>query len=156
MLEITSRQRPDQLACEILKTRPLLRQKLSRALFCLPTECDQALSETIKFLYLAAASTEGQLTPSVRIDLAWHEFILFTRTYQHFCETNFGKLIHHEPSDNHAVNSQQYADTLALYRQRFGEPPVEFWGGAKCGHEKNSEIDRAKVSASCGNCESDQ
>lgn len=150
MLDIELRQRPDQLASEILQARPLLRQKLARALFCVPAECERALSETIKFLILAAESTDGQLTPSARIDLAWHEFILFTRTYQGFCETHFGKLIHHEPSENHAVNSQQYASTLSRYRDRFGEPPREYWGGT------NPSSDSAKVSASCGNCESDQ
>ena len=150
MLESPQCQRPDQLASEILQLRPLLRQKLARALFCLPAECEKALSETIKFLMLAAENTDGQSTPSARVDLAWHEFILFTRTYQNFCETHFGKLIHHEPSDNHEVNSQQYAKTLSHYRQRFGEPPAEYWGGA------NARIDQSSVSASCGNCESDQ
>ena len=150
VFDTTQLQRPDHLASEILQSRPLLRQKLARALFCVPGECEKALSETIKFLILAAENTAGQSTPSARVDLAWHEFILFTRTYQSFCETHFGKLIHHEPSDNHEVNSQQYAQTLARYRQRFGEPPAEYWGGAK------AKLDQSSVSASCGNCESDQ
>lgn len=146
----TGQLEPSQLASEILQTRPLLRQKLARALFCSSADCEKALCETIKFLALAAENSHGQLTPSARVDLAWHEFILFTRTYHWFCEEHLGKLIHHEPSEDHEVNSQQYAKTLTRYRSRFGEPPPEFWGGA------NSHDNSSKVSASCGNCESDQ
>ncbi len=127
----------------------MLRQKLTRALFCSPTDCEAALCETIKFLILAAENTEGQITPSARVDLAWHEFILFTRTYMNFCEQYLGKMIHHEPSSNHEVNTQQYSLTLTRYRNRFGEPPSEFWGGAI------ARDAQSKVSASCGNCESD-
>ncbi len=149
-LEISETLDPKRLAAEILQTRPLLRQKLARALFCLPTECEPALCEAIKFLILAAANKNGPLTPSARVDLAWHEFLLFTRTYQMFCEEHFGKIIHHEPSDNHEVNTQQYANTLARYRERFGEPPFEYWGSA------NVRREPSQVLASCGNCESDQ
>ena len=154
VLEINKSLKPDQLASEILHTRPLLRQKLARALFCSPNDSEKALCETIKFLVLAGENMDGQLTPSARIDLAWHEFILFTRTYENFCEEQLGKMIHHEPSDNHEVNSQQYAHTLAHYRDRFGEPPSEYWGGAKVLSDQNVDH-HGKVSANCGNCESD-
>jgi hypothetical protein len=35
--------------------------------------------------------------PSQAIDLAWHEFILFTRAYQHFCQKSLGRFLHHTP-----------------------------------------------------------
>lgn len=149
MLEITKNLWPEQIASEILRTRPLLVQKLARTLFCSPAECKHALGEVIKFLILASENKDGHLTPSARVDLAWHEFILFTRSYQVFCDEHLGKMVHHEPSDNHETNSQQYANTLARYRDRFGEPPFEYWGGA------NVRSDPSQVSASCGNCESD-
>ena len=150
MVDKTRNLQPYQLAADILQTRPLLRQKLARALFCSPTDCENALCETIKFLILAAENTTGQLTPSARVDLAWHEFILFTRTYLNFCEQYLGKMIHHEPSSDHEVNSQQYLLTFSRYRIRFGEPPPEYWGGTMV------QSDRTKESASCGNCEADQ
>lgn len=150
MVDDTPNLQPKQLAAAILEARPLLRQKLARALFCSPADSEKALDESIKFLILAAENTDGQLTPSARVDLAWHEFILFTRTYLNFCEQYLGKMIHHEPSNNHEVNSQQYLLTLARYRSRFGEPPPEFWGEAKAPGAQN------KASASCGNCETDQ
>lgn len=29
--------------------------------------------------------------PSEAVDTAWHEFILFTRSYQHFCQKAIGR-----------------------------------------------------------------
>lgn len=37
--------------------------------------------------------------PSQVVDLAWHEFILFTRQYQHFCSKALGRFLHHTPAE---------------------------------------------------------
>lgn len=37
--------------------------------------------------------------PSQVIDLAWHEFILFTREYEQFCKQGFGHFLHHTPAE---------------------------------------------------------
>jgi hypothetical protein len=37
--------------------------------------------------------------PSQVVDVAWHEFILFTRQYQEFCKTAFGRFLHHTPAE---------------------------------------------------------
>lgn len=37
--------------------------------------------------------------PSQAVDVAWHEFILFTRAYQHFCHKALGRLLHHTPAE---------------------------------------------------------
>lgn len=137
---------PEELSVGILEKAPLLRIKLSRALFCPPQSCGQALAEVIKFMALAAARTNSPLTPSARVDLAWHEFILFTRLYERFCQQNFGKMIHHEPSDDHQQNMQQYRETLRRYREIFGAPPHSYWGGIQSGPDVTQ-------SAHCGNCE---
>ena len=36
--------------------------------------------------------------PSKIVDEAWHEFILFTKEYEHFCRQVFGKFLHHTPA----------------------------------------------------------
>ena len=36
--------------------------------------------------------------PSVVVDDLWHEFILYTRNYQRFCEQAFGQFFHHTPA----------------------------------------------------------
>jgi hypothetical protein len=37
--------------------------------------------------------------PSQVVDDAWHEFILFTRQYQQFCERGLGRFLHHTPAE---------------------------------------------------------
>ena len=37
--------------------------------------------------------------PSQVADFAWHEFILHTRAYERWCDTAFGKLLHHTPAE---------------------------------------------------------
>lgn len=37
--------------------------------------------------------------PSQVVDAAWHEFILFTRNYQHFCREGIGRFLHHTPAE---------------------------------------------------------
>ncbi|WP_341502321.1 hypothetical protein [Gallaecimonas sp. GXIMD4217] len=37
--------------------------------------------------------------PSQAVDLAWHEFILYTRNYQHFCRRALGRFLHHTPAE---------------------------------------------------------
>lgn len=37
--------------------------------------------------------------PSQVVDDAWHEFILFTRTYRAFCRRALGRFLHHTPAE---------------------------------------------------------
>ena len=37
--------------------------------------------------------------PSQAVDDAWHEFILFTRQYDNFCSSAFGRFLHHTPAE---------------------------------------------------------
>lgn len=37
--------------------------------------------------------------PSQVVDVAWHEFILFTRNYQGFCQSALGRFLHHTPAE---------------------------------------------------------
>jgi hypothetical protein len=37
--------------------------------------------------------------PSQAVDAAWHEFILFTRNYQVFCDRALGRYLHHTPAE---------------------------------------------------------
>ncbi|WP_305457320.1 glycine-rich domain-containing protein [Photobacterium leiognathi] len=37
--------------------------------------------------------------PSQVVDVAWHEFILFTREYEMFCNKAFDRFLHHTPTE---------------------------------------------------------
>jgi hypothetical protein len=45
--------------------------------------------------------------PSQVVDVAWHEFILFTRNYDAFCRKGLGRFLHHTPTE------AMHAPTLA-------------------------------------------
>lgn len=45
--------------------------------------------------------------PSQVVDVAWHEFILFTKFYNDFCLKAFGKFLHHNPAE--AMESDKIA-----------------------------------------------
>lgn len=40
--------------------------------------------------------------PSKVVDTAWHEFILFTKKYQMFCQSSLGRFLHHTPAEGMA------------------------------------------------------
>jgi len=58
-------------------------------------EAKELFQDTLKFLVLTRQC--AKLSPSARIDLGWHNLILFTREYADFCQQYFGEFIHHEP-----------------------------------------------------------
>lgn len=121
------------LALELLQKQPVLWDKISSGTHVQGQEVPRLLTEVLRYLHLVAAS--GQvLTPSHSVDLAWHEFILCTRTYGAFCRRYFGRMIHHQPGGMEDENNSQFDQTLALYQCYFGSPPAAYWlPEADCG-----------------------
>ena len=132
---------PTKLALELYERHPLLVTKIARSLLCNREEAVQALEEVIKFMSICAEDDASLATPSQRVDLAWHEFILFTRAYGEFCNRIFGKMIHHQPGGKPEANASQYRETLRRYEIQFGTPPERFWAAP------------GQTLASCGTCE---
>lgn len=61
--------------------------------------------------------------PSQVVDVAWHEFILHTRTYADFCRRGLGRFLHHTPAEamrgpTTAQESIKRAWRLACRRER--------------------------------------
>lgn len=44
--------------------------------------------------------------PSQVVDDAWHEFILFTRNYESFCQKSLGRFLHHVPAESMSSPTQ--------------------------------------------------
>ena len=116
-----------QLADAVLAENPVMWPRIARAALVAHEDVPQLLAEVIKYLKLIEF-TGQRLTPSVAVDMAWHEFILFTRSYHQFCETHFGRYIHHHPGGEQAENQRQFIRTLRAYALFLGEPPHQFWG----------------------------
>ena len=86
-----------------------------------------------KFLALHLAFPEGEIVPCRIVDEFWHQHILDTRAYHEDCDAIFGGYLHLFPyfgmrGDEDAKALQDaYAETLARYREAFGEPPAGTW-----------------------------
>lgn len=46
-----------------------------------------------------AGKNKATAMPSQVVDVAWHEFILFTQEYHRFCKRALGRYIHHTPAE---------------------------------------------------------
>ncbi len=58
---------------------------------------EKGLKEWFYVCYFAGRKPVSM--PSQVVDDAWHELILFTKLYQNFCVTVFGKFLHHNPAE---------------------------------------------------------
>ena len=82
-----------------------------------------------EYLHLCRKAGKRMLAmPSQVVDVAWHEFILFTRNYQHFCRRGLGRFLHHTPAE--AMKSPTEAGdgikrTWALACRRAGLDPAK-------------------------------
>lgn len=75
------------------------------------------------------------LEEMVEIDYMWHTFLLFTKDYAEFCQTYFGKFIHHHPvslaSDEETVNESDLTKNNRLFLNyiydELGESTFRTW-----------------------------
>ena len=95
----------------------------------------RVIREYLRFCYLAV--TQGRdVTPSDAVDQVWHLHLTYSRDYwQRFCPEVLGMELHHGPTAGGQVERaryyEQYAQTLALYEDAFGEPPPpDIWSSA--------------------------
>ena len=94
---------------------PALRAKL-RKTFDDDRQVQIAL-EGLREWYLVCMAASGRMLgmPSRAVDVAWHEMILMTREYHHFCERAFGTYLHHTPeSEMDEPMRSSLANTLAV------------------------------------------
>ncbi|MEQ9438643.1 MAG: hypothetical protein RIG62_06325 [Cyclobacteriaceae bacterium] len=127
---------------ELLGKEPLLREKVQATQPSDGPEARVLLREALRFLHLIAFYNR-KLTPSLPVDLTWHEFILFTRLYAAFCQEHFGRFIHHHPGGKEQENQRNFQKTIQLYNLHWGPPEARIWG---------AEAARLCEEAPCGSC----
>lgn len=79
----------------------------------------------LQFLQVASAAG-SPVSPSLPIDAAWHAFILHTRDYADYCERQFGRFIHHQPTVG-VSNRDNYLRARAIAEEHFGELDEVVW-----------------------------
>ena len=117
-----------KIAQQVLSDNPLLYSKISKAAGIEESEVLPLFIELLRFMQLTRIAAE-RLSPSHIVDLAWHEFILFTKYYAAFCHEQFCNFVHHHPGGKENENRLCFKKTHYWYQQIFDEaPPERFWG----------------------------
>lgn len=98
----------------------------------LSNEDASQLFEDLKLFLLISSSKDGvvykKYRPSVAIDDAWHEFILFTKKYREFCMSVLGVFVDHTPgSDKNSIQG----NSLLSEVKKYSEKPSKFWFASK-------------------------
>ena len=76
-----------------------VKEKFKRRHPKLDEKAVEAVFIALKDFFIFCTDGEWHSMPSRVVDDAWHEFILHTREYHHFCEGAFGKFLHHSPAE---------------------------------------------------------
>ncbi|WP_437626139.1 glycine-rich domain-containing protein [Sorangium sp. So ce1151] len=97
-------------------------------------EAEVLFRELARYLWLVESDrTRAYPMFSLRVDEAWHQFVLFTLEYADFCQRFFGRFLHHAPGNapvTHAVREATWDEFVAAYSALYGEPPPEVWNDA--------------------------
>lgn len=90
---------------------------------------EQAILEYKKFMYLATTS-DFMVSPSEIVDTVWHQHLIFTQSYQDFCQL-LGKQIQHIPSTHNKEEVDKFKQakerTTYFYEINFGSQPKNIW-----------------------------
>jgi hypothetical protein len=114
---------------------PYVAEKLYKERFVESLGKGEALFEEVKkYLVLCESdrSTSWSMY-SLRVDQAWHQFILFTVQYADFCRKFFGRFLHHNPSnapkgtEKRSGAESTFGMFCARYEALFGTPPPDVW-----------------------------
>ncbi|GEM_PF-239711 len=90
LVYITTYKLPERIGKKVKQQYPHLTQE----------NVDQVLDGLMTYFeYCNLAGKRTVAMPSQVVDVAWHEFILFTRDYQSFCRKAFGRFLHHTPTE---------------------------------------------------------
>lgn len=90
----------------------------------------RVIEEYRRFAFLLVAAGH-MAVPSDQVDQAWHQHLLYTRSWSEFCKTVLRQTLHHDPTKGGAAEKDRfktgYEQTLQSYRRFFGEPPEDIW-----------------------------
>lgn len=91
-----------------------------------PEDAEALMREAKRMLYLSAIMGGG-ISPSKKVDHAWHAMLMFTRSYYKFA--NFiGRYVHHEPTEGPPDGGKTYRATKENYEKHFGiKPDPKYW-----------------------------
>lgn len=82
---------PEKISEKVIEKYPHLNQYQVR----------QVIKGLREYFHLCNIAGKDKMVsmPSQTVDVAWHEFILFTKKYNHFCNHALGRFLHHTPAE---------------------------------------------------------
>ena len=94
---------------EHYKFAPALLKRVQKEHDYLSDEEMLKVARATKDYFLICHMAKGKMVamPSEIVDVLWHNFILFTREYEAFCEQGLGRFLHHVPVE--AMSNQTQA-----------------------------------------------
>jgi hypothetical protein len=119
--------------------------KISKELNYTNEESINAFNELKKFLYLCSINS-SYFTPSRELDKVWHQFILFTSSYDFYCRKILGKFINHYPNDNKNANFEGQYSSYNFALTQFKTLDPKYW----------VLPNTIKMSTDCGDCGSNE
>lgn len=97
---INSYEFPESIRVKVSKTYPHLSD----------SELEQVIRGLRDYFHIILLSQRRMVAmPSQVVDVAWHEFILFTKEYSVFCSKALGRFLHHTPAE--AMKSKDVAQS---------------------------------------------
>ncbi|GAA4003308.1 hypothetical protein GCM10022247_25230 [Allokutzneria multivorans] len=99
------------------------------------SEAEAIMSDALAFLAACARNSGTPLSPSPRVDLGWHTFLLHTQDYEQFCDRLAGRFLHHVPTDDQHDNAHDGLDRTVRAIQDAGftvEPSLWASASAQC------------------------
>jgi hypothetical protein len=80
-------------------------------------ELEQVIRGLRDYFHLISLSQRKTVAmPSQVVDVAWHEFILFTREYSKFCSKSLGRFLHHTPAESMKSNIEAQSSIKRAWR----------------------------------------
>lgn len=125
-------------------------------------KAEQIMDAALGFLKLCADHPDRRFSPTELVDIGWHTFILYTKSYAEFCEEYAGRFIHHEPNDypGQEMTTGGAAATVAFMEAHRIAYDEVMWhiekenccGGTSCcqGSPSSREHRRADCDNGCG------
>ena len=112
----------------------------------------RVVGEYRRFLFLALRAGHP-VTPSDEIDQAWHQHLVYTKSYwEELCQGILGRPLHHGPTRGGTTEDHrfeyQYTQTQASYTRWFGhEPPADIWPPAEVRFAPHVHFTRVNTAA---------
>ena len=81
------------------------------------SELDQVMEGLREYFHISHKAGRRMISmPSQVVDVAWHEFILFTHEYQRFCHQALGRFLHHTPAEAMKSKTQAHDGIKRAWR----------------------------------------